>query len=607
MSTKQIFALRKRAKKELENTGIDVENTVNISLSEASENYSAGTDKINKINHIRQAYLDPALENARILMVENSQDTWHILAFTLTIIDMIKLELDLINLDGRNMDTDKVFQYFNEIEQYRIDIIREITQETNTQKTPSLSLSLGWAINKTLQVLCSHNNNQSNSDQGNKRNYSQNNSRNNNPGNIDGGKVIQLLRLYGRLNRHPQPSLLHSNILRHAVKASEVLPDFISFVCWWNPEFLMEQDYKRYQLQNSDKVFDSLVEKLIKALYKAALKSNSADKNRNTERIEFAARFIESCLDKFSDQEWFPYYYAKLLIKQGKTEQSREFFISVARQKQNEFWAWEALADTFESTDRSASIACLCRALSCPLNDESFAVNVHRKLGYLLKDTGEYQRAKAEFQRVISIRESNGWKISQDILNIQNQAWFMETESSSDNHRFYRSHSGTAEELINKGISWIDGNISAHLKATDTRKATTTVIYRDENNSNHNYKVFFKTASFPAVADLPVGSPVKIQLITVRDRQKIFAIDKRDGKSWDILPKKEFSGKIRLIEGGSGRFGFIEDIYIPGHLIRPDISNHDSLFGISISEWNENRKTYGWKAITLLKDRGRVC
>ena len=544
----------------------------------------------------------------------------------------------------------------------------------------SVNLKYAWEITRALKRLC-------------------------NEKKIDGSRVHALLMNYANLAHIPKPGQLHTIIMNYAIKASEGIPNFISFVRWWDLSNLIAENYQKYKPAGSDIQYNSLVERLIKELHKYAMKS------ANENDITFALVFIESSLNHFEDNLWLLYYAAQLNVKLGHHEVARKLLIPVVRSQMKAPWAWEQLGETFDAIDLDTQIACCCRALLCPNTKPEFVVKIHQKLGNLLRQNGMLEQAKYELTTSMAIREKNGWKVPDALRLAYKDNALDGVDAMADNQDLYRKYAPLTEKLIHADLPWTAANISGKSTADDAKKEWLYLVYKKQDGKRGDGKInrFHKTDYFahvaletlkvkahhyPELTELPPGSPVQIKTVTVNGRSQILAGESREGAVWDQSPElvgivdhinsgkqltfvifndnnascclyhnrfpmaadlvpgdfvavkylikpgtkpnhihstigrgllesttkqifqplavtissrppsgsfwETYCDTIRVIQ--DGRYGFVEDIYIPSHLITPDIHNGDIVSGITIYQCHQKKRKHTWKALTLKKE-----
>jgi hypothetical protein len=98
---------------------------------------------------------------------------------------------------------------------------------------------------------------------------------------------------------------------------------------------------------------------------------------------------------------------------------------------------------------------------------------------------------------------------------------------------------------------------------------------------------------------LNVGDVIKLRLKKIDEKGafKGFMVRKIENLSLaGVL--KEFKGRIQIIRKKG--FGFIDDIFFPAPLLSgKGIENHDNLSGKAIISFNDKKKEWGWKAVSI--------
>lgn len=381
---------------------------------------------------------------------------------------------------------------------------------------PQASTSLAWEIVRTLKDIVTQKD-------------------------MDNQAIRSLLREYGRLYHIEKPSPLHSLVLLRATQAGEHFRQFISFMRWWDPANLRAEDYQRFRPAGAKHSYDCLVERVIKALHK------SAKTEQDSDNIRWAAEFVGEQYSKFPEQDWFEYYYGKLLVKTGELERARKLIVPIVRRKLGEFWAWDNLASTYKVHDDENQLACLCRALMCQTKDESYLVNVHVKLGGLLVQLQMFAEAKFEIEKSASIREANGWKQSQAIHEWQGASWYQTAATLQSNESLYVKYVPIAEALLNEGLPVVPGVVVQHLPARDDKAALVFVGYV---KNSELVEIGVKTDQFVELKGASQGQPLSLQIAETGTHQVIVSVQKRTGEPWDIVPVR--IGVVRHVNPEKG-------------------------------------------------------
>jgi hypothetical protein len=341
------------------------------------------------------------------------------------------------------------------------------------------------------------------------------------------GPINEVLLMYKEI-APCMPSNLHSFMLRLATKGHDKISHYLDFVRWWDLRNLQPEDYEPYRPENSERIFPSLVEKVIQALY------SEAKKRKDPEESAWIAEFIEKHYRRYPRQEWFPYYLGKLVIWAKRPSEARELLLPIVRSNQKNAWAWAVLAQTYLTDRQYLAIACFCRALLCRAQEEHL-VRVRLKLAQLLTASDSLPEAKYEVERVIKVRKHKGWKLPDDLIGITQESWYRSTNGVEDNNALYRQLAPEADEVLFEGIPWMDALVMGYQEARDGRAARSFIGYPSdqvikETPVKHN--------NFPLLSDLSTGAPIRIKLEVANENRKVVALETREGANWDLLPTK---------------------------------------------------------------------
>jgi len=369
--------------------------------------------------------------------------------------------------------------------------------------SPQASLSLGWEIQRALGDLVGQED-------------------------INGQAVRRLLQEYARLQQVEKPSNLHSLILLRAAQAAEKgkLPTFIAFLRWWDVNNLQSDDFERFTPEDADRSFDSRVEHIIRAIHK------SAPAEQNADNIKWAASFVGQHFENFPEQEWFPYYYGKLLVQTGDLKNARELILPIVRKKRSESWAWRTLGETFPDGEEDKRLACLCRAALCKMQNEGFVWRRHFFLGKLLLRMGRLPEAKYETAKAIAIRTAQGWSVPSELAEMEAAQWYQDVELQPDNDGIYRKYAPLAEEIIYADLPDLKAVVVHQLQPKDDRPARTFIGYVEENELK---EIGVKTKQFGCLRKVEVGESVSVKIDISGNRPFVVSVKKRDAAPWDII------------------------------------------------------------------------
>ncbi len=277
---------------------------------------------------------------------------------------------------------------------------------------------------------------------------------------------------------------------------------------------------------------------------------------------------------------WLDYDQAKCLVLAGRYDQARELVIPLLRKKQNESWAWGALAATYRKEDANFATMLLCKGL-VHARDEKFALPLLKGVAPLLASTGHVAEASMCIKRAVSCYEKNGWKVKADLERLSSQPWFDNTVDTSTFSEFMQTRAEGALDLLYGPAEQCVAVVSNIHKSGKGFHA-----YRDHKCSYSVRLGLYKAKDLPLV-----GSYVLLK-ISAEDGAVITAEPCNAIAMNDVGSEQ---GEIRVAEKG---FGFVNDIFIPPNLVTEGIDGQ-IVNVIKILNFDKTKNKLGWKAITL--------
>ena len=208
-----------------------------------------------------------------------------------------------------------------------------------------------------------------------------------------------------------KPSEAYSFIYKAFHKSYEDWKGYLQFADWWDFENFRSEDYQKEEF-NGKKIM-SIVEQAYIAYSKKLLDIKDADYNEEEKsgKIKEFLPQLDRIIEKQPDYQYPSYFKAKLLLTLGDEENILSAFIPFAKQKRNDFWVWELMAEIFSENDE-LKFACYCKALSLK-TPEDFLVKLRQTFAAMLIEKEMFQEAKTEIEIIISTRSKQSWKIQQ--------------------------------------------------------------------------------------------------------------------------------------------------------------------------------------------------
>jgi len=404
---------------------------------------------------------------------------------------------------------------------------------------------------------------------------------------VDYGKINELFVII-RDFHFTKPSEAYSFIYKAFHKGYQNWSNYLTFADWWNFENLRSEDFLREEF-NGKKIM-SIAEQAYIAYSKKLLEGEPIDpfgqqRIIDKEKIELFLPKLDALIEKHPDYQYPPYFKAKLLLALGGDENVLSAFLPFAKQKRNDFWVWELMAEIF-SEDKEIQFACYCKALSLK-TPEDFLVKLRQTFAEMLVEKTMYNEAKTEIQKVITTREKHKWKLPNPITQWMEQDWYKSATAKKHNQDLYSIHIKKAEEILFQDIP----------------EELIVVEFVNDNKSMLNFvkdRRKFGFFNYSGHLDIPqIGDQLKVR----------FNGDGQDGfykiltakKSDSILTSeaiKDFEGILKVISPQN--FGFIEDIFIEPKIIEEKkLTDGQPVNGRALLSFNKKKNEWGWKAIEL--------
>jgi hypothetical protein len=269
----------------------------------------------------------------------------------------------------------------------------------------------------------------------------------------------------------------------------------------------------------------------------------------------------------------------------GSEDDVIDVFRPFAKQKRNDFWVWELLAE-MNVDNPTVQFSCYCKALSLRTK-EDFLVKLRQTFAEILISKGLFQEAKNEIQIVMETRMNNQWKIPSIMLQWTDQDWYRQATGSGNNQSFYEQHIKEAEEVLYADVP----EQLVVIEFVNEGKHICNFIH------NKNLQGFFKYNS--SMGKPQIGDIYRVRFVqgSADGYFKLLTANRQD-KDTPTEAIRTYNGILKIKQ--KANLGFVDDVFISQDLLKasgmPDGSN---VKGRAMLSYNKKREEWGWKAIDL--------
>ena len=360
---------------------------------------------------------------------------------------------------------------------------------------------------------------------------------------------------------------------------------YLEFADWWDFQNFKVEDFGKEKLPNGKEVM-AIAEQAYIAYAKHLLPKQTPfgeqifDKEKALDFLSILSKIV----DDYPQFQYPGYFNAKLLLALGDKDNMLESLLPFAKKKRNDFWVWDILSEAF-SSDLDKVLACYCKALSCK-SPEEMLVNLRQRMAGLLISKNLFNEARTEIDLLVTSRNTNGFKIPNDVINWQSKDWYKNAIVKKMNIDFYKQYLPAAESLL----------------FSDTPEEIVIVESVNSDKKMLNFIAseikfgFFKYDNF--LKEVKVEETLKIRFKSGSNAgiYQLYTAIKVDDESIKRQFLKEVEGDVKIPVGKS--FGFLNDIFIhPSAVIKLKLSDGSHIKGVAIKSYNQEKKVWGWKLI----------
>jgi len=405
---------------------------------------------------------------------------------------------------------------------------------------------------------------------------------------IDYSKIDKLFSIVKQFHL-TKPSESYSFLYKAFHKLYKTWSKYLDFANWWCFDNFDSQDFSEVEFKGRTSM--SIVEQAYIAYSKKLLEGETINSNGvliynsiNREKITDFMLKLDAIIDNHPEYQYPPYYKAKMLLALGDNENVLSAFIPFAKQKQNDFWVWDLMAEIF-SKDKELSFACYCKALSLR-TPEDFLVKLHQKFASLLVEKKMYQEAKTEIKKLVSVLNKNGWKLPTQVNEWLTQNWYANTKCKNTNKDLYSKYSKQAEEILFQ-------NIEEEIIVVEFVNENKNMLNFVKDKSMHGFFNYSNIIDKPQIGDI---LKVRFNGDGQIGYNKVLTVKKEDIET-ESPAIKEFNGILRINPKG---FGFVENVFIEHKLIdKNKFEDKQEIKVKAILSFNKKKDDWGWKAISI--------
>jgi len=359
----------------------------------------------------------------------------------------------------------------------------------------------------------------------------------------------------------------------------------------WFLEFAKKVELKNFRSSDFEereynrKKFNSLVVSVHLKLAKIITGNTLPEQ---LEYVNWLLPKLEELSDRYPSEIWLIHQRGKMLLQLKKFNEAREMIFKVLKSKQNQFWAWAILGETYLNIDDEKALACFSKGILLGGKPEML-IGIKLLAAKHLFKLGYYSEAKTELTEIVEIRKKNGWKITNEIKALIDNKHIINSEFNKDLLPFYKEKATAIEQILLEQLPEAKG-----------------VIVNIHNKKGWAFITFGvnKTARYILTEkdDYKIGDFVSVRV----DERMIAGEKKYDVKYIEKIEEiinLDFIKRIKgeLIKGKNKDFGFVNNMFIPAYLIKQyKIEDKDFIEALAVAEYNKN-KEIAWKLFKIYK------
>ena len=305
-------------------------------------------------------------------------------------------------------------------------------------------------------------------------------------------------QLYGLIGKTglSKPSEPYSALLKAALHLREKASPLAFLLAAPLANVLRREDYQAEKFQDKKQM------PLAEQAYMGLARELIAEAGQHPAEIVAFLSQLDAVIASQPGYQWLPLFKAKLQLSSRDAASALPTLLSIVRQKSQEFWAWNLLAETLEATDPATALACLYRASTCG-SEEKFLGKVRLKLAQLLAGTHPGE-ARWQLEKMRAAYAAEGWPIRGEALALSTQ---LQNASASPTETARREWLALAEQTAYGDLPWQPAVLQYLSEETAGRSAMAYLLPHGINAKP--LPVFLK--KYQWLQNIPLGSPIQIR------------------------------------------------------------------------------------------------
>lgn len=401
------------------------------------------------------------------------------------------------------------------------------------------------------------------------------------------GQISPFMQEFSQIGLPLKGDGCFSQMLNLANKAAKDWDEFLYFAKWAGLDCFSDEDKKPYITESGDRL-DSLQARYLRAVVReVSVRQNKLP----VEILQWAEEVIKVAHDINPNDQWLYYYQSKIYLNNGNVDLAISSLIPVIHRQAKAYWVWGLLASILEKTDPENSLICYIYAGQLARSEQELA-KLRITLAKKLSEKGRYAEAGLHVCKALEYRQSNNFKIPDELNQLQNSTWYQDVLKSNEMKKSPSVKEQALEILINldkDNIVNVRGVIEHHNK---TKEMAYVLFGTDEG-----MPIFY--GKFPHVKNMEVGTVLEISYSKINHKKPV---------SIKVVSEKEIGGLCQIFTGVLNRvsdknFAFIksgeESVFVPPNLAEG--YQHSVTYQVQcrvIKSRNKQGKL-GWRAVEI--------